>query len=409
MTRPEIKKMLDTAGAEGRGLSSREVAAVINSIPAEERLARTEILAAVNGPDGPDSAETREAITNTLKYMEMRAVDAADDAARVARENEVRELGVKAGVPLPTKRPMPGSNEGEKFRALMPSHNEYRAATSGLTPGAGGYTLNAEMSKTYVDLLTAKSTFLRALPASNVLSFDSNVLEVPMLVDSTGEDYVAELGTIPSGDMEWDSLTFTAKKLGRIQYASVEILEDSKLDQRNIIGHNLLRDASLRVDADAFTGGLLDEVIGIIAQGTTTTLGAGLVTVKYDDIADACAAIEAVNGTPSVIWTSTDMAAALRKQKASTAGTYLAGNPADSPANTAWGLPVHVTSALPAKTVIVADASRLFFGVRRNASIQISEHAKWDSDQVGFKVTMRIAGVGVAEAESVQVIEAAAA
>ncbi|MCA2200340.1 phage major capsid protein [Streptomyces sp. SMS_SU21] len=244
------------------------------------------------------------------------------------------------------------------------------------------------------------------MPAANVLTFNSDMLQVPQLTESDGEDYVAEGAELPEGTMTWSSLSFPAKKIGRIQWASSEILEDSALDLRNIIGQNLLRDASLRFDADAFNGGLTDPVKGILAQGTVTSLEAGKATVTYDDVADACARVEAMNGSPSVVWASTDMGAALRKEKASGSGEYQGGSPTGSPASTAWGLPVMVSGFLPAKTVVDADASRLFVGIRRNATIKISEDARFTSDQVGFKLTMRVAGVGVAEASSVQVIKA---
>jgi len=61
-----------------------------------------------------------------------------------------------------------------------------------------------------------------------------------------------------------------------------------------------------------------------------------------------------------------------------------------------------------AKTVVVADASRIKVGVRRNALIKVSEDARFDKDQVGFRLTMRVAGVSVAEASSVQIVKAAA-
>lgn len=51
MIKPEIRKLLAAAKEEERGLTTREIAAVINSIPADERMARTEVLAAVNGPN----------------------------------------------------------------------------------------------------------------------------------------------------------------------------------------------------------------------------------------------------------------------------------------------------------------------------------------------------------------------
>ena len=352
------------------------------------------------------AAEKRERIERLDRDATDLEAEAREFIERGQREAEVRSLAKRFGgavMPVNTMR-----DDSESFRALMPSLNEYRALIAEGTPGAGGYTVPEKVSAQYADILKAQSTFLRALPAANVLTFNSDMLQVPQLTESDGEDYVAEGAELPEGTMTWSSLSFPAKKIGRIQWASSEILEDSALDLRNIIGQNLLRDASLRFDADAFNGALTDPVKGILAQGTTTSLEAGKATVTYDDVADACARVEAMNGSPSVVWASTDMGAALRKEKASGSGEYQGGSPTGSPASTAWGLPVMVSGFLPAKTVVVADASRLFVGIRRNASIKISEDARFTSDQVGFKLTMRVAGVGVAEASSVQVIKAAA-
>ncbi|MFD5627164.1 phage major capsid protein [Streptomyces sp. NPDC127072] len=360
------------------------------------------------------AVEADNRLSNTEKRERVEKLDRhalqLEAEARVAIERGERAAEVRA---LASKNPAlftPGNPEArsDEWRALMPSLNEYRAATQGSVPSAGGHTVPDAMAGKYVEILKAKSTFLRALPTENILSFETDNLQVPQLTASSGEDYVAELATIPEGTMTWSSLTFPAKKLGRIQWASSEVLEDSALDLRNIIGQNLLRDASLRFDKDAFTGALTDPIKGIIAQGVTTTLTAGNVVVKYDDLADAVARIEATNSAPSVVWASTDAAAALRKEKSSGSGTYQGGSPTESPASTAWGLPVLTSGHLPSKTVIVADASRLIVGIRRNATIKVSEDARFDSDQVGFKLTMRVAGVSLAEASSVQIVKAAA-
>ncbi|MFZ4299935.1 phage major capsid protein [Streptomyces cinereoruber] len=403
----ELRKIFDSAESEDRGLSAREIAAVINSIPAEERMARTEILAAVNGSDGSDSPETRKAIAETLKYMEMRTLDAREDRARADRENEVRSLAARMGsMAIPSAGSVSGE-DSQKWRSLVPSLSEYRAISGGVA-SEGGYTVPSEISGKYIDALKAKSTFLRGLPHESVIPFTSATFSVPQLISSTGADYVAEGQTIPEGQMVWGEVKFTAKKIGEVQWASVEVLEDSAVDQRRVIADNLLRDASLKFDADAFTGSGANPIKGVLAQGISTTLGAGKVTVTYDDLADAVARIEATNGTPSVVWASVDMAAALRKEKAAGSGIYQGGSPTDAPASTAWGLPILPSAFLPAKTVIVADASRIVVGVRRNATVRISEDARFDKDQVGFKLTMRMAGVSVAEASSVQVIKAAA-
>ncbi|MBT2482617.1 phage major capsid protein [Streptomyces sp. ISL-94] len=61
-----------------------------------------------------------------------------------------------------------------------------------------------------------------------------------------------------------------------------------------------------------------------------------------------------------------------------------------------------------AVAVAVADASRIVVGVRRNAQVKVSKDARFSSDQVGFKLTMRMAGVSLAEPGSVQIVKAAA-
>ncbi|MFJ4529651.1 phage major capsid protein [Streptomyces nigrescens] len=402
----ELRKILETAETEDRGLSAREIAAVINSVPAEERMARTEILAAVNGAAGSDSPETRTAIAETLKHMDLRAFDAVEERARLDRENEVRSLAQRHGGFL-TPGTLPAPDEAQEWRSLMPSLSEYRAISGGVA-SEGGYTVPAEVSGKYIDALKAKSTFLRGLPEGSIIPFASATFSVPQLVSSTGADYAAEGQAIAEGQMVWGEVKFEAKKIGEIQWASVEVLEDSAVDQRRVIADNLLRDASLKFDADAFTGAANNPIKGVLSQGVSTTLGAGKTAVTYDDLADSVARIEATNGTPSVVWASVDMAAALRKEKAAGSGVYQAGSPTDSPASTAWGLPILPSAFLPSKTVIVADASRIVVGVRRAATVRISEDARFDRDQVGFKLTMRMAGVSVAEASSVQIIKAAA-
>lgn len=352
-------------------------------------------------------AEKRERIEQIDRDVMRLEAEARDAVERGEREAEVRNLAGRSGAPLLPHggSGMPG--ESDEWRSLMPSHSEYRLISEGV-PQDGGYTVPDQTSAKYIDALKAKSTFLRGLPAGSIHPFTSDTLSVPQLVSSTGADYVAEGQQIPTGQMVWGEVKFTAKKIGEIQWASSEVLEDSAVDQRRVIAENLLRDASLKFDADAFIGSGANPIKGIVSQGTSTTLGTGKVTVTYDDVADAVARIEAANGTPSVVWASIDMAAALRKEKATGSGVYQGGSPTDSPASTAWGLPILPSAFLPAKTVIVADASRIVVGIRRSATVKVSEDARFDSDQVGFKLTMRVAGVSLAEASSAQIVKAAA-
>ncbi|NEA49214.1 phage major capsid protein [Streptomyces sp. SID10815] len=259
--KPDLRKIFEAAESEDRGLTSREVAAVINSIPAEKRMARTEILAAVNGEVGADSPEVRDAISETLKYMEMRASDAREERARLDREAEVRSL-VSANPGILTPGSV-GPVASDEWRSLMPSLTEYRALISEGIPQDGGYTVPEQISGKYIDALKAKSTFLRGLPAGSIIPFTSATFSVPQLVSSTGADYVTEGQPIPEGQMVWGEVKFEAQKIGEVQWASTEVLEDSALDQRGVIADNLLRDASLKFDADAFTGA--SRIKGIVS------------------------------------------------------------------------------------------------------------------------------------------------
>lgn len=84
-------------------------------------------------------------------------------------------------------------DDSGSFRALMPSHNEYRALVSEVFRRMdGGFTVPQEISGKYIDALKGQSTFLRGLRAGSVIPFTSAVFSIPQLVSSTGADYVAE-------------------------------------------------------------------------------------------------------------------------------------------------------------------------------------------------------------------------
>ncbi|MFC9289159.1 phage major capsid protein [Streptomyces sp. NPDC057052] len=372
----------------------------------EERMKVITELRAVEADKRLSNVEKRERVEMLDKQAMRLEAEARDAVERGEREAEVRALAQNAGaLVMPISRSeMVG--ESDEWRGLLPSLSEYRVLQESV-PGDGGYTVPTKVSAQYIDKLTAESTFLRGLPSTSILPFDSATLQVPQLISASGMAYVAEGDVIPEDTASWGSKQFNAVKIGGLAWATNEILEDSALPLREIIAENLLRDASLKFDNDAFNGLATAPVKGILAQGNSVTLAAGKVTVTYDDLADAAARIEATNGHPSVIWASVDMAAALRKEKATGSGIYQGGAPTDSAANTAWGLPVLVSGFLPSKTVVVAAADRIKVGVRRNALIKISEDARFDKDQVGFKLTMRVAGVSLAETSSVQIVKAA--
>ncbi|WP_225826848.1 phage major capsid protein [Streptomyces naphthomycinicus] len=407
----ELRKIFDAAEVESRGLDAREIAAVINSIPAEERMARTEILAAVNGEGGANSPEVRESIAETLKYMEMRAVDAREDRARADREAEVRTLAAKAGgVAMPLGgSALPG--ESDEWRSILPSASEYRALVAEGSPGAGGWAVPTKVADRAVEFLRAQSVFMR-VPGINIHRFEGGSFVLPSLTSTTTPGVVAEGAPIPEATPAFGGMTFTPIKYADLYKASNEVLDDAAFSLRDLISGVMLRGIAAQVDKDAFQGGGGTTALSGLTKagmGTAVNLSAGNTQIPWDAIIDAYSDIEAAGAAPAVIWASPDQAKGLRKARENGAtGGYLAGQVTDSVASRGLGLPIYVSANLPLKTVIVADPTRIHMGLRSDVRIAVSEDYGFNQDFTGFRATYRIAGLAVDAPAAVQVIKASA-
>ncbi|MFE4419788.1 phage major capsid protein [Streptomyces sp. NPDC056817] len=400
--KPELRTMFAAAETERRGLLPEEIAYILTNTSRGEN--RSEVLAMINGGKA-STPEGRAALRTLIEAEESSSAPEnppAEGPSLEERQAETRSFAQKLGA---AALPSAHAEQGDAFRGYLPSYSELRALQSS-APADGGYLVPSATAKTYFDKLRADSAFLRGLPAGNIIQFDTAELVLPGIASSSTPGYVDENGQIPEGTIAFAGLTLTAKAIKEMRYAPNELLSDSAVDLRNLLGDDMLKSAASRIDADAFNGGAGAGVKGIIGQGVTTTLGAGKLPT-FDDIAGGMSRIETANGTPTVVFAAPDVAAAMRTEKASTAGTYQGGSPTSTPLTTVWGLPLLVSSNIPAKHAIVCDASRIFFGIRSQAQVSASEDFRFDRDQVAFRLVVRVAGTSVAESSSVQVIKGA--
>ncbi|MEU2981028.1 phage major capsid protein [Streptomyces hirsutus] len=409
--KPELRKIFDSAESENRGLTAREVAAVINSIPAEERMARTEVLAAVNGEGGADSPEVRESIAATLKAMEGRAADAREDRAALDREAEVRALAAKAGGLVVPGAPKgaPGGDAGA-WRSVLPSASEYRALVASGSPGAGGWAVPTNVADRAVEFLRAQSVFMK-VPGLNIHRFDGGSFVLPSLTGTTTPGVVAEGETIAEATPDFSGMTFAPVKYADLYRASNEILDDAAVSMRDLVASVMLRNIASQVDKDAFQGTGTASLTGLTkaGMGTAVNLASGATQVSWDHVIDAYSDIEAAGAAPAVIWSSPDQAKGLRKARENgTDGGYLAGQVTDPVASRGLGLPILVSANLPARTVIVADPTRIHVGLRSDVRLAVSEDYGFAQDVTAFRATYRIAGLAVDAPAAVQVIKAAA-
>jgi HK97 family phage major capsid protein len=376
----------------------------MNKRLAEVALARAEALQSearsVIADTNLTDSEKRQRVERINADIRAAVDEARDYADKDSRENEVRTLMERSPA-------LHGATEGRRmeWRSILPSASELRFLNEG-TDSAGGYTVPTGVSNVVVDRLTAQSVFLKG--GIQVVRYLTQDFTLPHITGADAADTFNEGDLITEGNMTFAALSFKSIKHATIRYASRELLADSAAQMRDVIGNDMIRTLGLKIDQDAFTGlgsgNTPPQLTGLLGQGTTTTLGAGVLP-GYDDVADAVSAIEATGGVASVIYASPSAAKNLRKEKATGTGAYLGGNPTQTAANTAWGLPVLVSAHVTDKALAVVDATRVFVGIREDINVSINDAIRWDHDEIGFKVAARFGGICVAEATSVQVVQ----
>ncbi|MEU6667592.1 phage major capsid protein [Streptomyces sp. NPDC046727] len=376
----------------------------------EERSKLIAELRTVEADSKLSAAEKRERFERIDRDVNRLEAEARDAVERGEREAEVRSLAARAGGVV---TPHGGSDlpgESEQWRSLLPSGNEFRALVAEGSPGSGGYAVPTVTADKYVEHLRAASVFLR-VPGINVHRFQGGSFVLPNLTSSTTPGVVAEGAAIPESTATFAGLTFAPVKYADLYRASNEVLDDAAFEMRNLISGVMVRNIATQVDKDAFQGTGTASLSGLTKAGigTAVNLTTGNTVVKWDHIIDAFSDIEAAGATPAVIWASPDMGKALRKERENgTNGGYLAGQVTDPVIQKGLGLPIYVSANLPAKTVIVADPTRIHIGVRSDVRVAVSEDFGFDKDLTAFRATYRVAGIAVDTAATVQVIKASA-
>jgi HK97 family phage major capsid protein len=375
----------------------------------EERARIVAELRSLNDDATLSDAEKRERFERADKAAQVKEAEARDYVERAQRETEARSLAARAGGALTGKGELV-LVDGDEWRGLLPSGEEYRALIAEGSPAAGGYSVPTNVANKWVEHLRNSSVFLKA-PGVNVHRFEGGSFVLPSLTGSSTPGVAAEGASITESAATFAGLTFAPQKYADFYRASNEVIADSSVAMRDLIAGVMVRNLATKVDLDAFQGTGTSQLTGLTKAGvgTAVNLTVGNTVVKWDNVIDAYSDIEAIGATPGVIWTSPDMAKALRKERENGAnGGYLAGQVADPVTKASLGLPILVSANLPTKTVIVADPTRIHIGVRSDVAVAMSEDFLFDKDAVAFRATYRVAGLAVDNATAVQVIKASA-
>lgn len=373
------------------------IASLINDAPAEKRGALIEAVNGFKSDTDSREAEIRSAIGSSTS-----AIDRETAASNAAALSAARSAGAALAYGGEVG-PLNGS--GAAWEGLMPSRAELRTLVAEGTPADGGYLVPSDTNNVLRDKLRAKSVFLSSGP--RIVSMSHSTLVLPTLQTSSGAGVVAERAQIPQATAVFSGPTLKAVKHAALISASNEVLQDSAMDLRQGIAEFLTKDVADGIDTALFSSTAnAGQIAGLLSAGnaTHTTLATGSTKVTWDSVVDALGLIEAANamGANLCIFASPLAAKNLRKERAGTTGQYLAGGVTDGNfTDVAFGSAFRVSAKVPAGDVVIASMDYVTVGLRNAVTVKVSEDFYYDTDQVGFRITTRVAGVQVQDANAV--------
>ncbi len=217
---------------------------------------------------------------------------------------------------------------------------------------------------------------------------DEPAIRVPFVSDDGVVGFVAEGAEIPDANQEFDEVVVLTGKVAALGKYSFETL--AQPEAARMVVESLSRSVVTKanaaylgnLDADPGPTGLLNAP-GII--DFETPIGDDL-----DQLVDAVSFIELDGGTATHIIANPTAWATLSKLKRATdSNESLVGAGTVAATRALLGLPVLVTPAMPAGSLLVVDQSAVI-GAQSPVRLARSDDAYFSSDSIGVRVTWRL-------------------
>ena len=153
----------------------------------------------------------------------------------------------------------------------------------------------------------------------------------------------------------------------------------------NTVGDAMTRAVAKALDAKALS---TDAATATAPAGIRSlTLPGVSGAVDTTSLLTAVGALEAAGGKANAIYLNPTDVTAIRI--AIVAGGYNISDPTAPGAEQIGGARLYPTAAIPAGSALVAEARQILIGLRQDATVQFSEHAKFTADSVVARVICR--------------------
>jgi len=232
-------------------------------------------------------------------------------------------------------------------------------------------------------------------------------IKVPVETSRPAASAIAEATAITPLDPVFSNITLKSQKVAVLTKVSRELLTDSGIDIVSYLAASLGKSVGIRANALLTVGTGTVQANGVVTASSLGVTGATALTGAFtaDNLIDLAHSVDSdyVREGANFMMRRSSLGA-LRKLK-DTAGQYLyvpttsAGNPDTFAGYGVLENPDMVATALGAKSVLFGAFSS--YHVRQVGGIEIarSDDAYFNTDEVGFRVTLRLWGdLGQSEA-----------
>lgn len=270
------------------------------------------------------------------------------------------------------------------------AEKEQRALAEG-SLGAGGYMLPALMAARVIDRARAQARVLQA--GARTVPMENSTLKVPRLATDPTAAWHTENATITASDPSFEAVTLQAQTLAGLTTLSMELLEDTDVDE--IVTDAFAKVFALKLDYAALYGsGTPPEPRGVknTTGITTSSMGTNGAVMTSDLYIDAITAPWDSNYQPTAAIASVRTGRALLKLKDGD-NNYLSlpSEVEDVKLLTTTQVPNNLTqgSSSVASDLFVADWTKMLIGVRHSFSIQVLKERYADTGSVGLLAWFR--------------------
>lgn len=217
---------------------------------------------------------------------------------------------------------------------------------------------------------------------------DEPAIRVPFVADDGVVGFVAEGAEIPDADQDFDEIVVLTGKVAALGKYSFETL--AQPEAARMVVESLSRSVVTKANA-AYLGNLAAD------PGPTGLLNTpGIIDFEtpigddLDQLVDAVSFIELDGGTAThIIANPTAWATLSKLKRGADSNESLVGAGTVAAERALLGLPVLVTPAMPAGSLLVIDQSAVI-GAQSPVRVARSDDAYFSSDSIGVRVTWRL-------------------